>query len=150
MNARSIFIALLIAGTLLPSSCIPAETVVTIVSPSEGAKVDQFVTIDGESQLLPANTVIWVVVYLPVTGRYYPQNFPADVQANGEWSSTAYIGQQNESGLDADIIAVVADGSAQNAFKTYLLEAKDKNDFSGLERLPKGATIYDRVSVVRR
>lgn len=150
MNTRSIFIAMLVAGTLLIASCIPSETVVTIVSPPEGAKVDQFVTIDGESQLLPANSVIWVVVYLPVTGRYYPQNFPADVQANGEWSSTAYIGQQNESGLAADIIAVAADGSAQNVFNTYLIEAKDKNDFSGLEQLPKGVTIYDRVSVIRR
>lgn len=150
MNAGSKFLSALLFGALLISACLPSETTVSIVRPTDGEKVEQTATVNGKSQLLPENHAIWLVVYLPVTGRYYPQNFPADIQANGEWSATAYIGQANESGLDADIIAVAADQSGQAAFNAYLSEARNKNDFPGLERLPEGAVIYDRVSVERK
>ncbi len=148
MKRYTKLISFLFLGILI-SSCIPAETRVDINEPTEGSRVSQIQTIDGESQILPPDSVIWPVVYLPATGRYYPQNFPADVQANGEWSATVYIGQENDSGIAADIIVVLADKSAQDAFYSYLADAKDRNDFPGLDKLPKGATIYDRVSVVR-
>jgi hypothetical protein len=153
MNVHRKFVAALLLGILLASGCVPtapAETSVSITQPAETAKVEQFLTVDGESQLLPKDSVIWLVIYLPVTGRYYPQNFPADIQANGEWSATAYIGQPSDSGLAADVIAVLAEKSAQAAFNNYLTEAKNKNDYSGLEKIPEGATIYDRVSVIRK
>jgi hypothetical protein len=153
MKTKTLCIALIFTGMLVISACIPAaptEISVTITKPVEGGKVDQFVTIGGNSQALPAKTVIWVVVYLPTVGRYYPQNVPADVQANGDWASITYIGQENDSGLAADIIVVIADKNAQDTFNAYLSDARDKSNFSGLEKLPKGAVIYDRISVSRR
>lgn len=150
MKGQMKFITLFCLGALALASCIPAETTIVIVKPTEDAKVDQFLTVDGESQLLPDGSVIWVVVFLPRTGMYYPQNDPAAMQANGEWTAVAYIGQENESGLAADVIAVVADKSAQNAFRSYLSEARDKQNYPGMASLPSGAVIYDRVRVVRK
>jgi hypothetical protein len=150
MKHQTRFSALLFIGMLLVSACIPADTTITITKPIEGSRVDQFTTIAGSSQALPANSVIWVVVYIPSTGRYYPQNVPADVQANGEWASIAYIGQENDGGLAADVIVVTADKSTQDAFYAYLADARDKSDYPGLEKIPSGAVIYDRISISRR
>lgn len=127
----------------------PIPTEVIISQPLNQAKVDQTDMVKGNSQNIPVGSVIWIVVFLPATGRYYPQNLPADVQANGVWSSVIHVGQLGESGLKADLIAVLADESAQDSFNAYLADARDKNDFSGLELLPVGVTIYHRISVVR-
>lgn len=142
-------------NTLVPTGTPPPTQTPTVVTlqisqPIEGAKINQTETVKGNSQNIPAGSVIWIVVFLPSTGRYYPQNFPADVQANGDWTSLCYIGQANDSGLKAEFIVVLADKSAQDAFNAYLQDAKDKNDYSGLERLPAGATIYQRISVTRK
>lgn len=106
--------------------------------------------IKGTSQALPAGTAIWVFVFIPHVGRYYPQNNPVDMQVNGEWSSVAFIGQETDAGMKADIVAVVADKSAQQAIFSYLQNARDTQNFAGLERIPEGALIYDRITVERK
>jgi hypothetical protein len=139
-----------------PTATIAVEPTATIAidvkitSPVEGAKVDQRETVKGTSQEIPNGSVIWVAVFLPTVGRYFPQNQPAVIQAHGEWSSLAYIGQQSESGLKADIIAIVADKSTQDKFNNYLQDAKDKQNYAGLEQIPEGAKIYQSVSVIRK
>lgn len=146
-----IFLGIILAFVI--SACFPtpeSTTEIKITTPTEGEKIDQIETIKGSSQGIPKGSVAWIVVFLPATGRYYPQNHPADVQANGDWSSVAYVGQTGESGLKADIIAVLANKATQDAIKNYLKDAIDKNDFPGLERLPKEATIYHRISVSRK
>lgn len=123
-----------------------------ITYPDDGATVEIREMVRGTSQNIPERQVIWIVVYSQVAGRYYPQNYPADVQANGDWSSLAFIGIKEDSGkkFKFDIIAVLADEKAQDTFNDYLIQAKDKEKWEGLERLPEGALIYDRITVTRK
>jgi len=132
---------------------VPSPTPTTrvkIIQPTEGTKVEQTEMVKGTSQRIPNEQVIWVVVFVQKVGRYYPQNNPADVQASGDWTSVTYIGVPADGGLKFDLIAVLADKEAQNAFNKYLVDARNKNDYPGLEHLPNGATIYDRVSITRK
>ncbi len=125
-------------------------TKVAITYPVNLARVEQSETLRGTVEGLPPGQVIWVVIFVQDVGRYYPQNRPADIEAGGKWSSLVYIGQPNDSGKRFDIIAVVANGEAQNAFNVYLADARDRSDWPGLEALPAGATIHDRITVTRK
>lgn len=120
---------------------------VKITYPYDGATVEIREMIRGTSQRIPKGQVIWVAAYLD---RYHPQNYPADVQANGDWSSLAFIGIEEDIGKKFDIIAVLADKKAQDTFNAYLIQARDTKTWSGLERLPEGALIYDRITVTRK
>ncbi|HEX8138348.1 MAG TPA: hypothetical protein VF544_12220 [Pyrinomonadaceae bacterium] len=121
-----------------------------IKQPLEDSKVEQTEMVRGTAQNIPNGQVLWIVVFVPKVGRYYPQNNPADIQANGDWSSVTYLGVAADVGLKFDLIAVLADNQAQSAFKKYLIDARDKNNYPGLANVPNGATIYDRVSVIRK
>jgi len=132
-------------GSIAPE----ATTEVKISYPHDGSSVEMLEIIRGTSRRIPEGQVVWVVVFPHVTGCYYPQDYPADVQENGDWSSRAHIGVQGDVGLRFDIIVVVADKEAQNAFNAYLMEGRDKKTWPGLEGLPDGAVIYDRVTVTR-
>jgi hypothetical protein len=125
-------------------------TDVTITYPINQARVDQTETVRGTSQGLSAEQVIWVVVFVQEVGRYYPQNRPADMEAGDNWSSIVYIGIPADTGKRFDILAVVANEEAQDAFTVYLADARDRSDWPGLESLPAGAVIYDRITVTRR
>ena len=148
---RTIRITILLGLVLcLLTACPPIQTNVKITYPTEGSRVDQTETVKGTSQEIPNDSVIWIVVLSKKVSRYYPQNYPADLQANeGNWSSLVYIGNENDSGAEFDIIAVVADDETQNAFYEYLNDAAEKSDWPGLERLPE-KTEYDRVTVTRK
>lgn len=125
-------------------------TKVVITYPVNLARVEQSETVRGTVERLPAGQVIWVVIFVQEVGRYYPQNRPADIEAGGKWSSLVYLGQPNDSGKRFDVIAVVANAEAQNAFNAYLADARDRGDWPGLETIPAGAMIYDRVTVTRK
>lgn len=125
-------------------------TKVEITYPYDGATVEIREMVRGTSQKIPEGQTIWIVVYPHVAGRYYPQNDPADVQANGDWTSLTFIGVEEDVGGKFDIIAVLADKRAQDTFYAYLTQAKDKKTWPGLKRLPEGATIYDRITVTRK
>jgi hypothetical protein len=131
-------------------SPISAKTEVKITYPSEGATVQQTESVKGTSQAIPDGNTIWVVVFVPAVGRYYPQNYPADVQANGNWSSIAHIGVAKDTGLRFDILAVLANSSAQATFNNYLKEARDKSSYPGLEQLVKDVVVHDRITVTRK
>ena len=123
---------------------------VEITYPYDGATVEIREMVRGTSQKIPEGQAIWIMVYPHVAGHYYPLNDPTDVQANGDWTSLAYIGIEEDVNRKFDIIAVLADKKAQDAFNAYLTQAKDKKTWPGLERLPKSATIYDRITVTRK
>lgn len=127
-----------------------STTEVEITYPYDGASVEIREMVRGISQKVPEGHAIWIVVYSHVVGRYYPQNYPADVQANGDWASLIYIGTEEDTSKKFDIIAVIVNKSTQDIFNAYLTQAKDKKTWPGLERLPEGAAIYDRITVTRR
>ncbi len=124
-------------------------TKLEITYPYDAANVEISETVRGTSEKIPEGHAIWIMVYPHVAGRYYPQNDPADVQANGDWTSLTNIGIKEDVNRKFDIIAVLADRRAQDAFNAYLTESEYKKTWPGLERLPEGATIYDRITVTR-
>lgn len=127
-----------------------APTKVEITYPDDWAPADMREMVRGTSQKVPKGQTIWVVSYPHVTGRYYPQNDPAYVEANGDWSALTSIGIEEDSGLKFDIIVVLANQSAQEKFRDYLLTAKGEKEWPGLESLPDGVTIYNHVMVIRK
>lgn len=128
----------------------PPLTEVTITYPTNLARVDQTEVVLGTFQGLPEGKTIWIVIFIPEVGRYYPQNRPVDLEAGNKWSSLAYIGVPSDTGKRFDILAVVVDTGAQNAFNAYLADARDRSDWAGMEALPEGAIIYDRITVTRK
>ena len=133
-----------------PPEDIITETEAKITEPSEKEEVSKETMVKGSSQGVPKDSVIWVVVYPYQASRYYPQNKPTDVQSNGKWASMSYIGIDEDVKQKFDLIVVVADETAQEAFESYLEKAKDKKDWAGLEQLPDGAEILDRLMVIRK
>jgi hypothetical protein len=125
-------------------------TELRISYPYDGDHVGIREVIRGTSQRIPEGQAIWVVVYPHPVGRYFPQNQAADIQANGDWASLTFIGIEADVGMKFDIIALLVDRKAQEAFAAYLAEAKDKKTWPGLERLPDGTRIYDRITVTRK
>lgn len=128
----------------------PAPTEVTITYPINLAQAEPIEVVRGTFEGLPEGKAIWIVLFIPDVGRYYPQNRPADIEAGNRWSSLAYLGVPSDTGKRFDILAVVADSEAKNAFNAYLANARDRNNWAGLETLPSGATIYARITVTRK
>ena len=122
---------------------------VKITYPSDGSEVEGEVTVRGTSQNIPEGQVIWIVIYVHEVRRYFPQDLPADVQANGDWESPVIIGIEEDIGKRFDIIVVLVDQEAQDEFNEYLEKWKGKYPSPGLERLPEGVVIYERITVTR-
>ena len=128
----------------------PKESVVRITYPSDGATVEIREIVRGTSQNIPKEQAIWVVIYPHEVNRYYPQDYPADIQANGYWSSLAFFGSEKDTGKKFDVVVVLANKDAQDTFNAYLKKGKEEKSWPGLERLPEGAVIYDRITVTRK
>lgn len=130
----------------------PAGASVRVTYPDDGGAVEQGEVVRGTSRNVPAGQKIWVVIYIPRVGRYYPQNNPAAVQPDGSWSSPTTFGGpgSKDKGLKFEVQALTADGAAQAAFQSYLRGARDKSDYPGMEQPPEGATLQHSVTVTRK
>lgn len=126
-----------------------APTKVKITYPINYGSMERTEMIRGTSKRVPREHAIWVVVFPHEANLYYPQNSPANVQKTGDWTSLAYIGIEKDVGRKFDIAAVVADKTAQDSFRAYLA-GSIKKGWSGLEKLPEGAPIYDCVTATRK
>lgn len=161
-----LLLTLIFGLTLLLAGCLPPPknknpppaptptptpvTAVKITQPVEGGKVELKEVARGTSQNIPAGQVIWMVIFDQDMNRFFPQNNPADIQANDGWSSAVAIGNPKDGGKKFDLKAVLADKEGQKAFKEYLVNWKGKANAPGLELIPDGAKIYDSVSVIRK
>lgn len=125
-------------------------TEIEITYPYNDALVEITEMVRGTSQKIPEEHAIWIVIYPHVAGRYYPQNDPADVQADGDWTSLITIGIEDDVDKKFDIIAVIVNQEAQDVFNVYLEQAKEKATWPGLEKLPTGTEIYARITVTRK
>ena len=132
-----------------------AATEVKITHPTGESRVAHIETVRGTTRGIPTGHVVWVVVFAHEVGRYYPQDRAASAEARGRWSSVTYLGLQGDAGKGKtfDILAVLVDDQARRVFGAYIAEAKehaDWPDWYGLEGLPTGVVIWDRVTVTRR
>jgi hypothetical protein len=66
---------------------------------------------------------------------------------NGKWSVPVVISTKDNIGDKFDIIAVLADQKARAEFTSYIVERNLYNTLPGLDKIPNGATIYDKVTV---
>ncbi len=128
----------------------PPPSLLEITYPPSDGRVDIKEIVRGTSKSIPEEKVIWIAIYPHEVSRYYPQDLPADVQVNGDWSSSIFIGIEADVDKKFDIIAVLLNKEAQDAFNDYLEECEEKKSWPGLEELPSGADIYDRITVIRR
>ncbi len=127
------------------------KTTLSIDHPEQNAMVPLAVTVTGSSRDIPDNRKIWIVVFPLMANSYYPQDRSADLQADGKWTSVAYIGEKNKStGEQFDIIAVLVDANAEMQFRNYIQRSKNANSYPGLGSLPQGVEIYSRITVQRQ
>jgi hypothetical protein len=100
----------------------------------------------GSYKEIPAGQTLWVVVGPYNSALYFPQPKPAVIQPNGAWSSLTFIGAPTDTGRAFDILLVLVDMQGQQGFNTYLAG----NPQNGMDSLPPGTTIVDKVTVWRK
>jgi hypothetical protein len=118
----------------------------TITYPLANSSVSREETLTGTFQDLPEDAGLWIFVYIPSIGRYYPQSMPVTPDGNGTWSFYTFIGGPNDAGLDFELVLVLADPAATQA----LLDYQAAQPGAGIPSLPAGAAELDRVPVTRR
>lgn len=123
---------------------------VRITVPKDGETVSKDQEVDGTSWKLPADKVIWVVVINTENGQYFPMPQAATVDESGNWSSSGSIGTDSDITIDMEIIALLADKTAQKEFNDYILSAKSQDNPNGMDALPGGATVMDRITITRK
>lgn len=118
--------------------------------PEDKGRVSFAETIKGSGLYQAQGRQAMVVVFSLMANRYYPQESAVDVEQDGKWSSLAYFGERDKGEVDRfDVLVVMLDSHAKNVIEEYVVRAKSTGEWPGLEKLPKGAEIYDRISVVR-
>jgi len=141
---------LLVGRVVIPPSC--SLTNLSIISPTDGAMVNQSQPVIGTINHLCPGQHLWLVLQPggPGGGSYYPQNEVA-VASNAErWSTAAYFGRPSKSddGRPFTLLAVVADDSTSLQFQTYLKSGQATDNFPGLGDLG-GATVLGEINVIR-
>jgi hypothetical protein len=143
---------------------IPPKRVLKITRPppesSQGApsRVPAVITVRGTVHEPLSGRSIWIVTATPGINRYYPQGSwrpdrlgPASTTPDGRWTSpSVYLGDpKRDRGRHFDVIAILADQSAEDSLWEYLKEGSRTGSFPGIPELPGGAEEYDRVEIVR-
>lgn len=128
----------------------PTSTIVAIESLRDEQLVPSAVFgIQGISINLKGQE-LWLVLIVRGIPRFYPQDGPAIVQDDGDWTSpSVFFGGEEDVGRRFDVIAVVANDRAGMVFRKYLEVGQQTKEFPGLRSLPKGVVEYDRITVIR-
>ncbi len=121
---------------------------IKIIYPSNGAQVDITESVNGEYKNIPEDKALWIVVFPHKSNNYHPvQEVPTDGDTS-DFSVTVTLGRQESVGEKFDIIAMLADETAQEKFTNYLKTAAD-NNWQGID-LPDGTEEYSRITVTRK
>ncbi len=123
---------------------------IKITNIAEGDSVVVDVMVKGTSKNIPNDQKIWLVVYSHPVKRFYPQDNPADMQVNGNWSSRCYVGIDEDVGERFDLIAILAGNDVQRLFNEYVKEAEAEEAWLGLEAIPDCAEVHQRITVFRK
>jgi hypothetical protein len=121
---------------------------IEIISPSNNAAVQMNETVVGTAKNIPEGYEIWILVYPYTVNQYYPQSSKVIIQNDG-WSVPVGIGDNNNSGTTFDIVAVLANQTAQEKFNNYISRSEASRSWSWIEQIPDGAKEYSRITVTR-
>jgi len=146
----SIIIAICGTGSLIKLTIFPSKPEIAIANLKDSDSVEQTTILEGTYKNISKNEKIWVFINSLEVNRYYPQNTFAELDANGNWSSLAYFGQERDTGKKFKIIIVLVNEDAIIQILNYLKDAVNKNDYSGMEKIPENAVIYVQKIVIRK
>ena len=126
-------------------------TTVTISFPIGGSSASQIVTAQGTSQNIPSGQVIWAIVYVPSIALYYPMPIAAVVQSSGAWQTQVTVGGPTDTGLQFDIIMVLANQAGQASLVAYNQDSERNHpgNYPGIPQLPAGLIECSKVTVTR-
>ena len=122
-----------------------------ITEPKTGAYTRHELPAKGTYEKTHEGMDLWMVTIPGTMQNYHPQGTPA-VLENGEWSAMAYIGNSSpgaDGGVPFTLLLVSATRQASEVFRNYIATASKRQQWPGLEYLPKGAQIVDRIEVIR-
>jgi hypothetical protein len=134
------------------TASLAGEADITTLS-SGDAVSDEVDPLEGTYRALAPATRLWLIVYSPVSQRFYPTAARPDeptVLSDGRFRGAAFFGGQP--GEYYEVAAVLATPEASNALSRTLERWQRANDYVGLTaaELPPGLDEKDCVPVVRR
>ncbi len=124
---------------------LPSGPFVDIKSPQENQSVPIAVPVTGSYANLPDGHQIWVMVRPANSPLLFPQSGPA-LASGGQWSATNIrVGNDSDAGTLFQILPVITTSGSGAVFSARLAAG----DFSGMDKLPPGATPQHPVTVKR-
>lgn len=118
-----------------------------LVSPTGPSVPDHFFPAGTFSGLAPGDQ-IWLLNIPRSTGRLFPQGQPCAKYPNGSFTCAEYfLGGESDAGKIYELILVVANAHAVDAFLRYDIEEGD--EYRGMPAMPSGASILDQLTVTR-
>lgn len=128
----------------------PADTLpggdypVSVAAGASAATAGRFIAVHGTSDGLPRRVRIWTVIRYQ--GEYWPQQ--AAFRGGGTWAGMARIGGgPADRGKTLDLLAVLADRAADDAFGEWLRFGYRTGEYPPLAALPEGARIAAATTV---
>jgi len=118
------------------------ETAVKVTLPANNAAVDMIEWVSGTSQNIPAGQQLWIVVR--EGNLYFPMVDRVQRNTDGTWRYSTTIGKENDRGKSFEIIAVLANSSAQATVQAWYQNPYD------MQSLPSGMIQYSTVTVQRQ
>jgi hypothetical protein len=144
-----VIIGLLVIGITLTGIALyliyTQPTTITITYPANTAQVSMWEWVSGTSQNIPNGYELWIVV--KVDGLHFLHKVNT-INKDGTWQHNVQIGQENENGKNFDLIAVLANSSAQETAQ-YWLKNNDSANRYDLRELPAGMIPYNAITVER-
>ena len=129
-----------------PSSTTPSPTAVktsvAITYPTNNSDVNASEWVRGTSQNIPNGQQLWIVVH--EGNLYFPMVDRVEINIDGTWTYNTTIGQTGDGGKSFNILAVLADSSAQSTVQAWYLHPYD------FQSLPVGMNTYSDETVTRR
>lgn len=139
-----------------PTSKSPPVEALSITSPPVNSSQGYAVNVSGTWQNVPSNQSLWLVVRARTVNLFYPQLGPITllyIQGDipvGTWSGLVYLGQPTVGVNETyDIIAVLANSTANTTFSNYLMHGAASQSYPGLNQLPPGTQEWSPVAVTR-
>jgi hypothetical protein len=145
--AGLLVVLLIIGGTtfaIMRVLSTPPRVVITY--PTHGSPVPIKIIIEGTASGIPNTDELWVLIVPDGLTAYYPQEpGPVEVRSDGKWSSSATIGQTQDSGRGFTVFAALVNPEGSPAIHAYV----SGSNVNGIDPLPRGIQIMQKVHVVR-